>query len=395
LKKTTVSRAADTPADSHLGALVNAILLQAVRARASDIHFEPFERELKIRYRVDGALYEMPPQSSQLVRAIGTRLKVLAHLDIAETRTPQDGRLSFCADGREIDLRLATLPTQWGESLVLRVLDQSTMALRLEALGWPETAHQILTEQLQRPHGILIVTGPTGSGKTTTLYSCLEHLRAPERKVVTVEDPVEYELAGVTQVQIQENIGLGFPEALRSLLRHDPDVLMIGEMRDEATAQIAVQAALTGHLVLTTLHTQDTTGALVRLLDLGIEPFLLSATVNCVISQRLVRRLCPQCRRTMAPTIPQEFAAIAAPQDAIHQASGCEQCAQTGYRGRLPIVEALPMTQEFHSLLQTRATASVLREQALRQGLIPLRADGWSRIAAGETTIEEVLAACC
>ncbi len=388
---------APTQTGTPLVELVEAVLTQAVRARASDIHFEPFEHELKIRYRVDGALHEMAPAPAFLGKTIATRLKVLARLDIAEQRAPQDGRFSFTAEGRTVDLRLSTLPTQWGESAVLRVLDQTAVALDPEALGLPIAVREQLEKWTQRPHGLVVVTGPTGSGKTTTLYAYLQTLNRPGAKIVTVEDPVEYELPGAVQVQVEEAIGLGFAQALRSLLRHDPDVLMVGEMRDAETTQMAVQAALTGHLVLTTLHTHDGAGAIARLLDLGIEPYLLCATLTGVVVQRLVRRICPSCRHAFAPSpeLLKEFGFDAPGMPAVHfhKGIGCDDCHGTGYRGRLPLVELWPITPALHALIHERAPAVELRRAAQACGFDSLRSSGRQRVLAGETTAEEVLGA--
>lgn len=374
---------------------VNVVLNQAVRDQASDIHFEPFEHEFKIRYRVDGALYELTPPPKGLALAITSRIKVLADLNIAERRVPQDGRIKLALGGRPVDLRVSTLPTQFGESVVLRVLDRATVRLRLPDLGMPPEVLQGLQDTIRRPNGILIVTGPTGSGKTTTLYSALCAINTPDLKVLTAEDPVEYDIEGLTQVPVNPAIGLTFAAALRSFLRQDPDVVMVGEIRDLETAQIAVQASLTGHLVLTTLHTNDAVGAITRLIDLGVEPFLLASSLAGVLAQRLVRRICPDCRGD-DPRARELLGPLGHSRDGAHapawqRGRGCAACAQTGYRGRQGIFEWLAVSEQIRELITANAPAQVIRERAIAEGMRLLREDGLTAARAGITTVDEVL----
>jgi type IV pilus assembly protein PilB len=374
---------------------VNLVLGQAIRDKGSDIHFEPFEHEFKIRYRIDGALYEMAPPPKQLALPIISRVKVLASLNIAERRIPQDGRIKINIGGRAVDLRVSTLPTQFGESVVLRVLDQSAVRLDMTQLGMPEDVYNGVTEIVRRPNGIFIVTGPTGCGKTTTLYSGLRLVNTVDLKILTAEDPVEYEIEGIMQVPVNPLVGLTFASALRSFLRQDPDVIMVGEVRDLETAQIAIQASLTGHLVLSTLHTNDATGAVTRLIDMGVEPFLIASTLEAVLAQRLVRRICAHCKAAYAPT-----------EDLLRQLGverhnvgerqfsfgrGCPTCNQTGFRGRLGIFEWLRMSEALRDLVTQRAPTLVIRQKAIEQGMRTLRDDGLRAIFDGNTSIEEVL----
>ncbi len=374
---------------------VNLVLARAVRDHASDIHFEPFETEFRIRYRIDGALHELAPPPKAFALPIASRIKVLAHLNIAERRLPQDGRIKVTLAGRAVDLRVSTLPTQFGESVVLRVLDQSAVQLDLAQLGMPPDVLAGVTATLRRPNGIFVVTGPTGSGKTTTLYSGLRLIDTPDSKLLTAEDPVEYELEGVMQVPVNPPVGLTFPSALRSFLRQDPDVIMVGEMRDLETAQVAIQASLTGHLVLSTLHTNDAAGAVTRLIDMGIEPFLIASTLEAVLAQRLVRRLCPSCREHYTP--PAEllnqigFTNQRAAPSRFFRGRGCDACAQTGYRGRFGIFEWLPITEEIRELVLAQASALTIRETAITHGMRPLRESALSAALAGETSLDEVL----
>ncbi|PYL80098.1 MAG: pilus assembly protein PilB [Verrucomicrobia bacterium] len=338
---------------------VDLILYQAILDRASDIHFEPFENEFKIRYRVDGALYEMAPPPRHLALPVISRVKVMANMNIAERRLPQDGRIQKNIAGRNIDLRVSTLPTQFGESLVLRVLDRTTVNLELEALGMPDYIYNFLLEMIHRPNGIFIATGPTGSGKTTTLYSCLRKINTIDSKLLTVEEPVEYDLEGIVQVPVNEAIGLTFARVLRSFLRQDPDRIMVGETRDLETAQIAIQASLTGHLVFTTLHTNDAPGAITRLIDMGIEPFLISATLEAVLGQRLLRTICTQCRKTYQPN--EELLAELGisrrdvGERQFYYGKGCEVCNNTGYKGRKGVYELLKVTDPIRELINARA----------------------------------------
>lgn len=373
---------------------VDLILDKAIQAKASDIHLEPFENEFKIRYRVDGALYEMDPPPKHLAMPIISRVKVMANLNIAERRLPQDGRIQRTIAGNPVDLRVSTLPTQFGESVVLRVLDRSSVNLDLDALGMPKDIYDYICELIERPNGIFIVTGPTGSGKTTTLYACLRRINTIDSKLLTAEDPVEYEVEGIMQCQVNEAIGLTFAKLLRAFLRQDPDRIMVGETRDIETAQIAIQASLTGHLVFTTLHTNDSTGAVTRLVDMGVEPFLISAALEAVLAQRLIRRICRACRTPYEPT----EAALQALGLTVYDigdknfyfGKGCEVCNHTGYKGRKGIFELLKMTDAIRELINERAPGIVLRQKAIEQGMVTLREDGLRSIYDGETTIEEV-----
>jgi type IV pilus assembly protein PilB len=374
---------------------VDLILFQAIQDRASDIHFEPFENEFKIRYRVDGALYEMAPPPRHLALPVISRVKVMANMNIAERRLPQDGRIQKNVAGRNVDLRVSTLPTQFGESVVLRVLDRSTVNLDLEALGLPDYIYDYVLEVIHRPNGIFIVTGPTGSGKTTTLYSCLRRINTIDSKLLTAEDPVEYDLEGIVQLPVNEAIGLTFARALRAFLRQDPDRIMVGETRDLETAQISIQASLTGHLVFTTLHTNDAPGAITRLIDMGVEPFLISSTLDAVLGQRLLRSICPQCRATYQPTetLLEQLGLSRRDIGAknFFYGKGCDACNQTGYKGRKGIYELMKITDPLRELINERAPTVTLKEKAVELGMVTLRQDGLRSIFAGDTTIEEVL----
>jgi type IV pilus assembly protein PilB len=374
---------------------VDLILYQAIQDRASDIHFEPFENEFKIRYRVDGALYEMSPPPRHLALPVISRVKVMANMNIAERRLPQDGRIQKQIAGRNVDLRVSTLPTQFGESLVLRVLDRSVVNLDLEALGMPDYIYKFLLEMIERPNGIFIATGPTGSGKTTTLYSCLRKINTIDSKLITAEEPVEYDLEGIVQVPVNEGIGLTFARALRSFLRQDPDRIMVGETRDLETAQIAIQASLTGHLVFTTLHTNDAPGAITRMIDMGVEPFLISSTLEAVLGQRLLRSICRQCRTTYQPgdTFLAELGVSRADvgDKKFYYGKGCDACNNTGYKGRKGIYELLKITDPLRELINERAPTVTLKQKAVELGMVTLRQDGVRSIFAGDTTIEEVL----
>ena len=374
---------------------VDLVLYHAIQDRASDIHFEPFENEFKIRYRVDGALYEMSPPPRHLALPVISRVKVMANMNIAERRLPQDGRIQKNIAGRNVDLRVSTLPTQYGESLVLRVLDRSIVNLDLEALGMPDYIYNFLLEMIERPNGIFIATGPTGSGKTTTLYSCLRRINTIDSKLITVEEPVEYDLEGIVQVPVNEGIGLTFARALRSFLRQDPDRIMVGETRDLETAQIAIQASLTGHLVFTTLHTNDAPGTITRLIDMGVEPFLISSTLEAVLGQRLLRSICRQCRTTYEPsdTFLAELGISRADigDKQFFYGKGCDACNNTGYKGRKGIYELLKITDPVRELINERAPTVTIRQKAIELGMMTLRQDGLRSIYAGDTTIEEVL----
>ena len=374
---------------------VNLVLLQAIQDRASDIHFEPFEDEFKIRYRVDGALYEMSPPPKHLALPVTSRLKILANLDISERRLPQDGRISMNISGRQVDLRVSSLPTQFGESVVLRVLDRSALQLELENLGFPKAILDYTAEAIQQPNGIFIVTGPTGCGKTTTLYSCLRRVNMIDSKLLTVEDPVEFDIEGIMQVPVHEAVGMTFAKALRSFLRQDPDIIMLGEMRDLETSQVAIQASLTGHLVLSTLHTNDAPGAVTRLVDMGVEPFLISSTLLSVLGQRLVRTICKKCRTPFEPTEAQLSLLNLSPHDlgdkVFYYGRGCKECNDTGYKGRKGIFELLPISDPVRLLINDRAPTVVIRQKAVELGMVPLREDGLRTIFDGATTVEEIL----
>ncbi len=374
---------------------VNLVLYQAVQDRASDIHFEPFENEFKIRYRVDGALYEMAPPPKHLALPVTSRLKVISGLNIAERRLPQDGRIQLNVAGRTIDFRVSTLPTQFGESVVLRVLDRSVVSLDMENLGFPDDIFENFGTDITKPNGIVIVTGPTGSGKTTTLYSALRRLNQIESKLLTAEDPVEYDIEGLVQVPMHEAIGLTFARALRAFLRQDPDIIMVGEVRDLETAEIAVQASLTGHLVFSTLHTNDAAGAVTRLIDMGVEPFLISSTLEAVLGQRLVRTICKDCRTAYDPEQDQLEQLGLARDDvegrSFYFGAGCGKCNDTGYRGRRGIYEYLRISDPIRTLISERKPSLVLREKAIELGMRTLREDGIRCILDGYTTVEEVL----
>jgi type IV pilus assembly protein PilB len=374
---------------------VNVIMLKAIQDRASDIHFEPFEDEFKIRYRVDGALYEMAPPPKHLALPIISRVKVMSALNIAERRLPQDGRIQLNIGGKQIDLRVSTLPTQFGESVVLRVLDRSVVNLEMESLGMPPEIFDRTKEVIKVPNGIFIVTGPTGSGKTTTLYSCLKRINTVDLKLLTAEDPVEYDIEGIMQVPINEAIGLTFARALRSFLRQDPDIIMVGEMRDLETAQISIQASLTGHLVFTTLHTNDSPGAVTRMIDMGVEPFLISSTLQAVLAQRLVRSACKKCKVAYEPSESVLTQLGLTKEDTagrpFYYGKGCMECNETGYRGRKGLFELLLITEPIRELINMRAPAGVIRGRALELGMRTLREDGIRSILDGETTVEEVL----
>lgn len=374
---------------------VNLVLMQAVQDRASDIHFEPFETEFRIRYRVDGALYEMSPPPKHLALPVVSRIKVMASLNISERRLPQDGRIKYSLGNRQIDLRVSTLPTAFGESVVLRVLDRSAVNLQVESLGFPKYVFDYVTDAINRPNGIFVVTGPTGCGKTTTLYACLARVNSIDSKLLTAEDPVEYDIEGIMQVAINEAAGLTFSKALRSFLRQDPDIIMVGEMRDIETAQISIQASLTGHLVLSTLHTNDAPGAVTRLVDMGVEPFLISSTLMGVLGQRLVRTICKGCRTPFEPTENQLAMLNLSPHDlgdkVFYYGRGCSICNDTGYKGRKGIYELLVVNDAIRNLINERAPTVVVRQKAVELGMVTLREDGLRGIFEGDTTIEEVV----
>lgn len=374
---------------------VDIVLFQAIKERASDIHFEPFETEFKIRYRVDGSLYEMAPPPVHLALAIISRIKVMSNMNIAERRVPQDGRIVKQVGDRQVDMRVSTLPTQYGESVVLRVLDRSSVNLSLENLHLPEETYEYICDTIEKPNGIFIVTGPTGAGKTTTLYAALQRINTIDAKLLTAEDPVEYDIDGIVQIPVNEGIGLDFPRVLRAFLRQDPDRIMVGEMRDMATAQIAIQAALTGHLVLSTLHTNDAAGAVTRLVDMGCEPFLVAASLEGVLAQRLVRTICKSCKASYEPNesiLRQLGVAIHELGDKdFYTGKGCDVCGNTGYKGRKGLYELLNISDPIRELITDRAPSVVVKQKAVELGMNTLREDGLRNIYLGHTTIEEVL----
>lgn len=374
---------------------VNLVLQQAIRDKASDIHFEPFEDQFRIRYRIDGTLYEMAPPPKSLALPVISRIKVLANLNIAEQRIPQDGRIKMTISGRAIDLRVSTLPTQFGESVVLRVLDKSVVSLDLDKLSMTQELEDNIRRLVKMPNGIFIVTGPTGSGKTTTLYSALREVNTVDVKILTSEDPVEYEIDGIMQVQINHQVGLDFARCLRAFLRQDPDKIMVGEIRDLETAQIAVQASLTGHVVLATLHTNDSPGAVTRLMDMGLEPYLIAASLEGILGQRLVRRICPTCRTPYEPDQKMiemlDVDPIEIADKQFYFGKGCADCNGLGYRGRQGLFELLLVNDALRDLITARAPTLVLKQKAIELGMRTLRDDGLRAIFDGATTVEEVL----
>jgi general secretion pathway protein E len=376
--------------------LVNQMLVRAMESRASDVHIEPFENQLKIRYRIDGILQEVEAPPRALKAAVISRLKILAQLNIAERRLPQDGRIKIRLAGKDVDLRISTVPTLYGESVVIRLLERSQIFTHLNALGFPPGVLQQFNEMIAKPHGMILVTGPTGSGKTTTLYGALQKINDPGKKIITIEDPVEYQLSGVNQIQVKPQIGLTFANGLRSIVRQDPDVIMVGEIRDAETAEIAVQAALTGHLVFSTLHTNDAPGAISRLLEMGVQDYLLASSLLGVLAQRLVRRLCPNCRREYPFTAgdlqdrDSKFP-NGGPPETLWEPVGCDACNGTGYLGRLGIFELLPVTTEMCRIIVQRADAGSIRNLAIQLGMRPLRDDGWDKVRSGVTSLAEVL----
>jgi type IV pilus assembly protein PilB len=382
--------------DAPIVKLVNAIMTQAVGDRASDVHIEPAEKNVRIRFRVDGVLHEpMPPAPKNIQGGLISRLKVMAELNIAEKRVPQDGRISMKVGGRQLDLRLATLPTVFGEKVVIRILDKSQALLKLEDLGFLEGPYERFAGSFRKPYGAILVTGPTGSGKSTTMYSTLNILNEEDKNIITVEDPVEYRLPGVNQMQVNPKAGLTFASALRSILRADPDIVLIGEVRDRETAMIAVEAALTGHLVLTSLHTNDAPSALTRLIEMDVETFLVASAIDSVVAQRLARKLCERCKAAYEPD-ERELIAAGFPESSwselgeIFRAQGCAACANTGYRGRMGLYEVMPVTEEIERLTVERASSEAIRAVAVEQGMITLRDDGLEKVRMGLTSIEEI-----
>ncbi len=383
----------DTDDEAPMILLVNSIFFKAVQQRASDIHFEPFEREVKVRYRVDGVLYNVLTSPKRLQSALTSRIKIMAGMNIAEKRLPQDGRISLRIGGREIDIRVSDIPTAHGERLVLRILEKSSESLDLSQIGLSGKDLKSMEKLTDLAHGIILVTGPTGSGKTTTLYSALSRINSPDKNILTIEDPIEYQLQGIGQIQVNSKIELTFASGLRSILRQDPDVIMIGEIRDSETATIAIQASLTGHLVFSTLHTNDSAGAVTRLLDMGIEPFLVSSSVVAMIAQRLVRKICQNCRKAYQPSA-EEYEKMGLPPDSKHsffKGPGCSECLNTGFKGRSGIYEILVLDDEIRNMILSKADSTQIKAMALSKGMSSLREDGARRVIAGLTTTEEVL----
>jgi type IV pilus assembly protein PilB len=379
--------------ESPIIRFVNHLITDAIKQGASDIHIEPKEKALKIRYRIDGILFEAMNPPHQMTPAVISRLKIMSNLDISERRLPQDGRIRAMVNGRKIDLRLSTLPTAFGEKCVMRILDNRSISVPLEALGFSDKALELWKLQIDQPHGIILVTGPTGSGKTTTLYSSLRVMDGNKLNISTVEDPIEYQLAAANQVQVHDKIGMSFSAALRSLLRQDPDVVMLGEIRDAETARIAVQAALTGHLVLSTLHTNDAPSSVTRLINIGVEPYLISSAVNAILAQRLVRKICQHCKEEFVPT--QEHRMFLSQQGFSHEKTwrgkGCDRCRKTGYAGRLGIYELLIMDDSLRDMVTSNPDVIRLRKACRERGLISLREDGFDKVTKGQTTVDEIL----
>ncbi|MCW3494786.1 GspE/PulE family protein [Microbacterium sp. SSM24] len=381
--------------DAPVVRFVNLLITQAINDRASDIHIEPGERQLTVRYRIDGVLHEVQKADRSIQDGVISRLKIMASIDIAERRKPQDGRLSVLHDGRQVDLRLATLPTVWGEKIVMRILDNSGTAMEMSDLRFSSINEQRFRTAITRPHGMVLVTGPTGSGKSTTLYTALNTVANSRINVITVEDPVEYRIAGINQVQVNQRAGMTFQAALRSILRSDPDVVLVGEIRDQETATISIEAALTGHLVLSTLHTNDAPSALTRLIEIGCEPYLVGTALSAVVAQRLARRLCTKCREPHVESR-ETLASVGFPHDPndlpqLYRAVGCGTCSGTGFRGRVALHEVMTISEGLELLAVARATGTAMRQLALDEGMVSLRDDGFSKVAQGVTTIDEVL----
>jgi general secretion pathway protein E len=385
----------DLASEAPIIRLVNRLILNAVDLRASDIHFEPFENEFKVRYRIDGVLNDVEAPPARLQAAIISRVKIMAKLDIAERRLPQDGRIKLKIGDKEIDFRVSTLPTLFGESLVMRILDRGTLIWDLQKLGFPEEMLDQYNSLIAQPYGMILVTGPTGSGKTSTLYTTLAKINSPELKIITLEDPVEYQLRGVNQIQVNDKIGLTFTGGLRSIVRQDPDIILVGEIRDKVTADIAIQSALTGHLLFSTLHTNDSAGAITRLLDMGVENFLLSSTLLGVLAQRLVRVICPGCKTRIEPEVRFLKSMGVEPEHAGNMAffsgKGCPECRHTGFKGRIAIFEYLHIDESIRREIIKRSSTEIIKKAALEKGMVTLRQDGWNKVKQGMTTISEVL----
>ncbi len=383
-----------TDSDAPIIKLVSLIIMEAFRSRGSDIHLEPMERKFRVRYRIDGVLHEVDSPPRRLQSAITSRLKIMSNMSIAEKRVPQDGRIEINVMGRDIDLRVSSIPTNHGESIVMRILDKESLTLGLSQLGFFSDDQQMFEKLTSMPDGIFLVTGPTGSGKTTTLYSCLNQLNRPDRKIITVEDPVEYQLSGINQVHVRADIGLTFSAALRSMLRQAPNIVMIGEIRDKETAEIAINASLTGHLVLSTLHTNDAPGAVTRLIDIGVKPFLVASSTRGIMAQRLVRSICPECKEEVTPT-DKELRSLGQSADqfsgvSIYRGAGCHVCSETGYKGRKGIFELFEVNDEIRNMIYERLSTTQLRAKARELGMRTLREDGLRKVVAGITTLEEV-----
>ncbi|WP_127818315.1 GspE/PulE family protein [Microbacterium sp. CPCC 204701] len=381
--------------DAPIVRFVNLLITQAISDRASDIHIEPGERHLAVRYRIDGVLHEMQRADRAIQDGVISRLKIMANVDIAERRRPQDGRLSVRHEDRQVDLRVATLPTVWGEKIVMRILDNSGTALEMSQLQFSAINEKRFQQAITRPHGMVLVTGPTGSGKSTTLYTALRTVASPQVNVITVEDPVEYRIEGISQVQVNQRAGLTFQAALRSILRSDPDIVLVGEIRDTETARISIEAALTGHLVLSTLHTNDAPSALTRLVEIGCEPFLVGTALSAVVAQRLARRLCMNCRAPHVEDV-DALRSVGFPHDPadlpqLYRAVGCSACSGTGYRGRVALHEVMTLTEGLEQLTVSRATGTEMRQLALEEGMVALRDDGFSKVAQGITTVDEIM----
>ncbi len=385
----------DMASEAPIIRLVNRLILNAVEQRASDIHFEPFEEEFKVRYRIDGVLNEVESPPARLQAAIISRVKIMSKLDIAERRLPQDGRIKLKVADKEIDFRVSTVPTLFGESLVMRILDRENLILDLEQLGFPQDMLDAYEHLISQPYGMILVTGPTGSGKTSTLYTTLAKINSPDKKIITLEDPVEYQLRGVNQIQVNPKIGLNFANGLRAIVRQDPDIILVGEIRDRETAEIAVQSALTGHLLFSTLHTNDAAGAVTRLLDMQVENFLLSSTLLGIMAQRLVRINCPICKQEIRPDARLIRAMNSNPKESgktvFMAGTGCEECRNTGFKGRMAIFEYLPVDEDIRKEIIANSSAEKIRRTAVSKGAVTLREDGWRKVRLGLTTIPEVL----
>jgi general secretion pathway protein E len=388
-----VSHLRDLAFEAPVVRLVNLLIEGAIGAEASDIHIEPFEDTLRVRYRIDGILFDQESPPRRLRDAVTSRIKLMAEMNIAERRLPQDGRIRVSLPGRRVDIRVSTIPTVHGESIVMRLLDRASVFLPLERLGFAAATLKRLESLILRPHGIILVTGPTGSGKTTTLYAALDKINSPDRKIITIEDPVEYQLKGVNQIPVKPKIGLTFATGLRHIVRQDPDVILVGEVRDLETVEIAIQASLTGHLVFSTLHTNDAPGAIPRLQDMGAEPYLIASVLEAVLAQRLVRRICESCRIRHTPsTADIQALGVTAPAGTqLYRGRGCDACRGTGYRGRTGIYELFVITEEVRSLILRRASSREIRRHAIESGMVTLRQDGWAKACEGATTIDEVL----